>query len=128
MQNSRVISAFFLTFYTIIRIVWEIVIFPITMSPLYAILNFTILIPIMLTLSYTNLINKTNEKIEIFISLASIFYILGYIFLGIKYYPLLLTIRVDPKAFFIDYLTLCLIITSAIINISKIYIRLKKKH
>lgn len=126
MQNSRIISALFLTFYTLIRIVWEISIFHISMSPLYATLNLTILVPILLVLSYTTLINKTNKKIEIFFSLASIIYILGYFSLGARYYPLLLTIRIDPKAFFIDYLTLCLVSTLAIIYISELYNRLKE--
>jgi hypothetical protein len=127
MQESRIISAFFLTFYTLIRITWEVAIFHITMSPLYAIFNLTVLIPILLVLSYTTLINKTNKKIEIFLSLASFLYISGYFFLGIRYYPLLLTFRIDPKAFFIDYLTLCLIITSIIINVSKLCIRFRER-
>jgi hypothetical protein len=127
MQKPRIISAIFLTFYTLIRIIWEIAIFHITMSPLYAILNLTILTPILIVLSYVTLINKTNRKIEIFLSLASIFYISGYFFLGAKYYPLLLTIRVDPKAFFIDYLTLLLIISLVIFNISKLYSELRKE-
>lgn len=127
MQNSRIISAIFLTFYTLIRIAWEIAIFHITMSPLYAILNLTILVPILLLLSYTTLINKTNKKIEIFLFSTSFLYISGYFFLGASYYPLLLTIRLDPKAFFIDYLTLCLITTLIVMHFYKLCIKFKEE-
>lgn len=127
MQESRIISVLFLIFYTLIRIIWEVAIFNITMSPLYAILNLTMLVPILLVLSYTTIINKTNKEIEIFLSLASFLYISGYFFLGVRYYPLLLTIRLDPKAFFIDYLTLCLIVTSVVIHVYKLCVRFKEK-
>ena len=113
MSNARPLSAIILASYVGIRLIWEVYAFPISMSPNYAILNFSILLPMLVILSYAVYAAPESKIVTWFVLGCSGFYLAAYLVLGIVQYPLLFTLRIDnPKSLFIDIFTLCIVVSS----------------
>lgn len=113
MSNERPLVAIILTSYVGVRLIWEVYAFPITMSPIYAVLNFSVLLPILITLIYVVIVAPESQRLTWFMFGSSGFYLVAYLVLGIMEYPLLFTLRGDnPKSLFIDIFTLCIVISS----------------
>ncbi|MFQ6123709.1 MAG: hypothetical protein ACE5R6_03765 [Candidatus Heimdallarchaeota archaeon] len=118
MSNGRPLAAVILTSYIGIRLIWEVYSYPLTMSPKYAILNFSVLLPMLIALVYAVYVAPESKRVTWFIFGSSSFYLLTYLVLGIVEYPLLFTLRVDnPKSLFIDVFTLCIVISSFLYTI-----------
>jgi len=113
MSNGRSLAAIIITSYVGVRLIWEVYAFPITMSPIYAILNLSVLLPLLVTLSYAVYATPESKVLTWFMFGSSGFYLVAYLILGFGQYPLLFTLRVDnPKSLFIDVFTLCIVISS----------------
>ncbi|MEM3872910.1 MAG: hypothetical protein QXE05_10175 [Nitrososphaeria archaeon] len=103
------IASFMILSYIVIRIVWEFGTLDITMSPYYCLLNLTVLMPFLLILLYAIVSSNLRKNVLRTLSIFSIAYIVGYLFLGFTLYPLLLIPRLQPKSLFIDMFTLSIV-------------------
>lgn len=106
MNDCRTPGAMILLSYIAVRLTWEIYAFPITMSPLYAILNFSVLTPLLFILLYMIYTGFKNRALNLMLASLSMIYLAGYLALGLLLYPLMLTPRLQPKSLFIDIFTL----------------------
>lgn len=124
MSNGRPLVTVILSSYIGIRLIWEVYAYPITMSPKYAILNFSVLLPMLIAVVYAVYVVPESKRLTWFIVGSSGFYLFAYLVLGIVEYPLLFTLRVDnPKSLFIDIFTLCIVISSFLYTIWLIQVK-----
>ena len=106
MNNSRTPGAMVLLSYIAVRLTWEIYAFRITMSPLYAVLNLSVLTPLLFVLVYLLYTGFKNRALNIMLASLSVVYLAGYLTLGLLLYPIMLTPRLQPKSLFIDIFTM----------------------
>jgi len=106
MNGSRTPGAMLLLSYMAVRLTWEAYAFPITMSPLYAILNISVLMPLFSVLLYQLYTGFKSRPLNFVLALLCALYLAGYLALGLLVYPLMLTPRLEPKPLFIDIFTL----------------------
>lgn len=111
------LASFIILSYIVIRIVWEFGTFDITMSPYYCLLNLLALMPFLLILFYAIVSSNLRKNVLRMLSIFSIVYIVGYLFLGFTLYPLLLIPRLQPKSLFIDMFTLSIVVFTLVYTI-----------
>jgi len=106
MNDSRTPGTMILLSYVAVRLTWEVYAFPITMSPLYAVLNISVLMPLFSVLLYQLYTGFKNRSLNLALASLCALYLAGYLALGLLVYPLMLTPRLEPKPLFIDIFTL----------------------
>ncbi|MCX8189369.1 MAG: hypothetical protein N3F64_06625 [Nitrososphaeria archaeon] len=116
-NNLKPLASFIILAYIVIRIVWEVGTFDITMSPNYCLLNLLVLMPLLLLLLYSIVSGRFGKYVLRTLSILSIVYVGGYFFLGFTLYPLLLIPRLQPKSLFIDMFTISIITFTLIYTI-----------
>lgn len=111
--DLRFVGFFILLAYVLVRLVWEIGTFEVTLSPYYCILNIFVLTPFFLMLLYSLYAINVGRRFLFFMLTFSFSYLFAYLLLGLTFYPLLLTPRLQPKFLFIDLFTLLVICSTA---------------
>ena len=114
MRGVKIPACFLLLSYIGVRLTWELYSFPITMSPYYAVLNLSVLTPLLLILLFQFYTGFRDDALNWILAVLSIIYISTYLLLGVSLYPLLLTPRLQPKFLFIDVFTLSNVIFTLI--------------
>ncbi|MGB9727736.1 MAG: hypothetical protein ACPLZF_04940 [Nitrososphaeria archaeon] len=104
--DLRFVGFFILLAYVLVRVIWEIGTVEVTMPPYYCVLNIFALTPFFLMLLYSFYAGKVGGRLLFFMLTFSFFYLFAYLLLGLTFYPLLLTPRLQPKFLFIDLFTL----------------------
>lgn len=106
MCGSRTPGVMLLFSYVAVRLTWEVYAFPVTMSPLYAVLNFSVLMPLFAVLLYQLHAGFKSRSLNLLLASLCVIYLAGYLALGLQVYPLMLTPRLQPKSLFIDIFTI----------------------
>ncbi len=113
MNKRSLLAAIILASYIGVRLAWEVYAFDITMSPYYAVFNFSVTLPLLIALNYAIYATPKSRFLTWFLGGGFGLYLLGYLLLGLVHYPLLFTLRLNnPKSPFIDVFTLGIAISS----------------